>query len=190
MHLFRGDETAEERIALAAEFARDGARLPVVAAVAGACVRAARRRAEPRAGYPLALAYLDAVVSAVQSLPYRPDPPGRDVLRDAAETLAEGGDCEDKAALVVSLVVCGRRLLALEIGACVVWIRQRAWPDDHVSAWVWMGRDPSRGAGVIEQGDEPPRGAWWAETTVAAARGESPYAAAARIGGAHDRIAH
>ena len=188
MRVWRGDESAEERAAAASDAASRGASLPAVVALAGACLRSARRRAVEGV-YPVELAFLDACMEAVQSLPYVEDAAGSDSLRDPDETIAEGGDCEDLAALLVALARCGARLLALRVSACVVWIAQPKWPTDHVSAWVSSGLCDLRGARVIEQGTEPPAWAWWAECSVRAARGESPYAALARVGGAsHARI--
>lgn len=187
MRVYTGTESAEARIAAAWSAAVEGARDPAVIALAGACQRAARRRVVEGV-YPLALAYLDASMRAVQSLPYTADP-GGDALRDPVETIAEGGDCEDKAALFASLVLVGARLFALPVSVRLVWVVQRGWPDDHASAWTSAGAVPLQGSGVIAQGDEPPAGVWWAETTVAAARGESPYRAVRRLGAGHDRIA-
>lgn len=190
MHLYRGDESPEERLATAMRTAEAASRAPGVVALAGACGRAARRRAVAGV-YALDLAYLDACMEAVQSLPTIPDAPGVDGLREPEETIRDGGDCEDKSALLAALVLCGRELLARAVAVGLVWVLQPGWPDDHFSAWVSSGDDaPSRvtRVRVIDQTTEPPRGVWWAETTVRAARGESPRAAVRRIGGGHGGI--
>lgn len=45
---------------------------------------------------------------SVQSLPVLGDPPGVDVYRDAVETLARGGDCANKSALLAALYIAAR----------------------------------------------------------------------------------
>ena len=140
----------------------------------------------------MAVAYLDAAQEAAQRCGYVPDPPGLDVLRTPAETLAVGGDCEDLSGLLVALVVAAHALWALPVAACVVWVRQPRAPQDHVSAWVW--RESSRGAGevsasVVDLGAPLPAGAEWCECSISARRGENPWAALERLGVDHDRIA-
>ncbi len=186
------DEPPAERVA-AAELAGESAWSdPLVMRVARLALREALRVAVPAVGLTLEVAYLEACLRAVQSLPYHADG-AVDCLRDPSETIAEGGDCEDLASLFVALVTCGRRALGLRgVGALVVWIDQSPdAPQDHVSAWCWVdgaiaGRAPS--SGVISRLTDPPSGVWWAETTVRARRGESPYAAVERLGVDHDRI--
>jgi len=99
-----------------------------------------------------------AALYAVQRVPYRDDPAGQEWYQGAVYTLAFGGDCEDKAELLVELC------MLLEVPARVVWV---ALPDqayNHVSARV----GPS---------DE------WAETIIPGAElGEHPVAASQRLG--------
>ena len=193
MKLYQGHESPAERAAAAELAGADAWRDPLVVELSRACLREAERKRCDACGYSLPLAYLDACLRAVQLLPYVPDV-GGDALREPWETIVSGGDCEDLASLLAALVACGRRVLALPVWAAVVWIVQRSpAPQDHVTAWVWVdsgGRNAGGvvGSGVIRQGEEPPTGVWWAETTVRAARGESPYAAVGRIGGGHARV--
>ncbi len=189
--IFFRDESPEERAATAQRVAVEGAHDPLVRMLARSCWSQASRRADARAGYPVGVAFLDAAQEATQRCGYVPDPPGFDVLRTPAETIAGGGDCEDLSSLFVALVVAGHARWALPLGACVVWVRQPGAPQDHVSAWAW--REATRGAGellasVMDRGAPLPAGAEWVETSIAARRGEDPWRALERIGGQHDRI--
>lgn len=56
----------------------------------------------------------------VQALPIVADPPGVDVYRTATETLAEGGDCASKSALLVALYLAARPLRE-SIAPRIVW---------------------------------------------------------------------
>lgn len=99
----------------------------------------------------------------MQALPYAPDPPGSvDVVEtDVGVVLRGGGDCEERAMLLVAL--CS----ADGIGGELAWLTQEGAPLDHVSALVWLGGDA----------------AVWADATVPGARlGEHPRAAARRTG--------
>ncbi len=100
----------------------------------------------------------------VQALPYTPDPPGLDVVQTASETAATGGDCEDKASLLVVLCVCAG------VPAGLAWLSQERLVRDHVAAQVWLV-DGARGV--------------WAETTVDAYLGEPPHTAADRLRQTH-----
>lgn len=64
--------------------------------------------------------WLRALVS-VQSLPVIPDPAGVDVYRDANETLARGGDCANKAALLAALLIAGRAYCSPRVPVRIVW---------------------------------------------------------------------
>ncbi len=98
------------------------------------------------------------LLERVQALPYRPDPPG-EWVQTSAETVARGGDCEDLGALLV----VSARVVALP--ARLLWLFQPSLTLDHVTAQVFAG------------------GAWrWAEPTISARLGESPYVAAGRLG--------
>lgn len=99
------------------------------------------------------------ILQRVQALGYHPDPEG-EWLQSGRETAERGGDCEDLASLFVVLAV------AVGVPARVVWIAQPGRRQDHVAAQVHIN------------------GRWqWAEASILGARiGESPYAAAARIG--------
>lgn len=99
------------------------------------------------------------ILQRVQALGYHPDPEG-EWLQSGRETAAHGGDCEDLAALFVVLCV------AAGVPARVVWIAQPGRRQDHVAGQILLSER------------------WrWAEATIPGARiGESPYAAAARIG--------
>lgn len=60
---------------------------------------------------------------AVQALPVVGDPPGVDEYRDAVATLAQGGDCANKSALLAALYLaarpfCGRSLVAIAWEHC------------------------------------------------------------------------
>lgn len=87
------------RVALLEAIALEGARAPVVQ-------RLARELCDRAMMFPRWW-WLRPLV-AVQSLPVVPDPPGVDVYRTAVETLAEGGDCASKSALLVALYIASR----------------------------------------------------------------------------------
>ena len=97
----------------------------------------------------------------VQSLPYASDPEGYDVVCGPAQVMREGGDCEDRAALLAALYAArGWR-------ARVAWQTDDSAPEDHVTVQLFDGSS----------------GWFWADPTVPGARiGEEPHAAAARTG--------
>lgn len=100
-------------------------------------------------------------LATVQLLPYRADPDGAaDLVCDPATILRRGGDCEDRATLLVAL------LLALRRTARLVWIEQPHDALDHVSVQLWDGA-----------------GWQWCDPIVRGARvGEHPVEAARRTG--------
>jgi len=102
-------------------------------------------------------------LSRVQALPYVADPPGPvDLVEtDWRRVLVDGGDCEERAMMLVAYCA------ADGIGGKLAWLTQEGAPLDHVSALVWLGGD------VLA----------WADATVTGARlGEHPVAAARRTG--------
>ncbi|MDP3275739.1 MAG: transglutaminase-like domain-containing protein [Deltaproteobacteria bacterium] len=98
-----------------------------------------------------------------RNIPYRADPAGQEVFQSVRETLAEGGDCEDLAALFVSIAT------VLGLRARLVWLHQQIHGAmlNHVYPQVLL------------------EGAWVdADPSVAGARlGESPASAVARLRG-------
>lgn len=87
-----------QRLAQLEAIALEGARAPSVMAMGrDLCARAT----VPGWSWLLPLV-------AVQSLPIRPDPVGVDVYRDAVETLATGGDCANKCALLGAIYTAQR----------------------------------------------------------------------------------
>jgi hypothetical protein len=89
------------RVAILESLALEGARSPSVERLARSLCESARASAYP------AWWWLRPLV-AVQGLPIVPDPPGVDVYRTALETLAQGGDCASKSALLVALYLAAR----------------------------------------------------------------------------------
>lgn len=99
----------------------------------------------------------------MQALPYVSDAVGpADVVEtDLRRVLAEGADCEERAALLAAL--CS----ADGIGALLAWLLQNGAPLDHVTVLVWVGGDV----------------AVWADPTIPGALvGEHPRDAARRLG--------
>ena len=113
-----------------------------------------------------AMGSLELLLSTVQLLPYKPDPAGVDVVCPPERTMAEGGDCEDRALLFAAVAK------AKGASVQIVWVEQSGAPQDHVSV-------------KIER-----NGAWlWADPTVVGARiGEAPADAAARTGAGGERL--
>lgn len=94
----------------------------------------------------------------VQRMGFVPDPDGREVFQDVLCTVLAGGDCEDLAAALVTL------LEALGVPARLVWFDQPG-ALNHVTA-----------VANIDGRDE------WAEASIrGAVLGENPYAAATRL---------
>ena len=126
-------------------------------------LRAAARACER----PTPAATARAIQLRVQSLPYVDVPTGPcNDLRALCDVLTTGGVCDLRAALAVCLDgLCGLR-------GELAWLAQLSAPLDHVTSRVGLA------------------GAWrWQETTIAAALGEDPYAALARLGAdAHRRL--
>lgn len=105
------------------------------------------------------------VVELVQTLPYRPDPPGGDWVQSAATTVERGGDCEDLSALAAVLAT------SAGVPGRLLWLYQPRRVRDHVAPQFCI-------AGRWEFGEvtlRPSAG------EVNARLGESPYAAAQRL---------
>lgn len=82
--------------------------------------------------------WLRALVS-VQSLPVLPDPAGVDVYRDAVVTLAQGGDCANKAALFAAILIAGRSFCSPRVPVRIVWEHcGSSCAFDHVRVDAWV----------------------------------------------------
>ena len=143
------------------------ARIDVLQDIGMACARmpAVYRGAQivlsrlPRVHYPRDLAA--ECLLAVQHLEYHQHPDdntGSDLFQRVDYTITHGGNCEDLASVLVALYA-NLRLLSQAL-----WIPQPDRPLNHVSVQVRVGNH------------------WeWADPTVNAAFGESPYDAIPRI---------
>ena len=124
------------------------------------CARILRRAKQLPDAEPLALRVTRVALVAVQSVPYRDDPAGQEYYQGPVYTLRHGGDCEDKAVLLVVV------LLMFAIAARVVWmdLARQGQRYNHVSVQAGPGNQ-------------------WAETIIPGAElGEEPLAASERLG--------
>lgn len=87
-----------QRLAMLEAYALAGSRAPSIVALA-------RELCRGQSGNPW---WWLRAFAAVQSLPVRTDPPTVDVYTDAVQTLAQGGDCANKTALLAALYIAGR----------------------------------------------------------------------------------
>lgn len=143
------------------EMAEQGARENAIASLATTVKEMAAARIAR--GFGAHEATASSALQAVQErAPYRPDPPGPDRVHDPAETLANGGDCEDLAILVASVAI------AAGCSARLIWLSREitGTASAHVVAQLWDGR-----------------GWAWAEACLpGAVLGEHPLLAVERTG--------
>ena len=190
MRPFPPNASPAERLALTRDEVRAALGDPMVRAWSGVCVEEALRReafaASVGVEYAAARAYVDVCMRSLQRpWMYVADPPGRDLYGSVRETLLGGDDCEGLSGALCALVDLGREA-GLACWARLAWLLQENAAQDHVTALVSFD-----GGGfdlVIAGGSVAPAGWQWADVTLAAARGEHPYDALARMGAGHGRI--
>lgn len=113
------------RLAILEGIALEGARArPVVELARALCTQA-------RASSSAAWWWLRPLV-AVQGLPVVADRPGVDEYRDALTTLAQGGDCANKSALLLALYIASRPYCGPVVGRLVWEHCGTSCPFDHV----------------------------------------------------------
>jgi hypothetical protein len=112
--------------------------------------------------------YAARALRYVQQLPRIPDPPGRERFQSVADTIERGGDCEDKAALLVALLELDS-YRSPGTGGMLRWMNLEPFASmNHVTALVTFD------GGTTWQ---------WAEPSIrGAVIGEEPFAAANRTG--------
>jgi len=162
------------RVQLAVMAAREGSSRALVEWWAS-CVRDAGRRHDA-AGKADAWGphYIDAVTASMRGRYRRED--GDDRHTSVECTLLHGGDCEDIAAAVATLLELGR------VPACLVWLLLPRGRQDHVTVATGDGRDR-----VMGESEALPPGLAWCEASIPALRGEHPVVAAERLGKAYGR---
>jgi hypothetical protein len=143
-----------ERLMLLGQLADEGAQDPTIRALADQLwAESGGDRAE----------FVGACMRIAQGVPYIPDPPGKDVFRDAPTVLREGDDCDGKVVLCCALLRADRR-----VRCAPVHIPQPWSSEDHLAVAVELG---------------PGQGPYWADVTIPGARlGEHPWAALVRLG--------
>lgn len=71
-------------------------------------------------------------LSFCQGLPVVYDPPGVDIYKDAVTTIAQGGDCADKSALLAAMLLVLREHFGYPFAVNIVWETHPNDAQDHV----------------------------------------------------------
>lgn len=150
--------TVEERLRILTDLAMQGTSSEAVQKIAQSARSLTAKTIFPNPRWGLA-AY---ALSLVQATGYHPDPPG-EWFQNVSYTATNGGDCEDLATLLMSVLY----LLGFE--SRLVWLDQPGKQYNHVSLQVRISDQ------------------WvWAETSIEGSwLGEHPYAAAGRLDASH-----